>query len=55
MQNQGQKVPLGEPLQNGPVDIADVLLEDVVEVTHRLMQVQTKDESNRGHALTDHE
>jgi hypothetical protein len=33
----------------------DVLLEDVVEVADRLMQVKAEDESNRSHALPDDE
>jgi hypothetical protein len=32
-----------------------VLLKDVVEVTDRLVQMKPEDESNRSHALTDHE
>ena len=37
----------GGALEERPIDIADVLLEDVVEVAHRLVQVHAENESQR--------
>ena len=50
-----QEAPFGEMLEDRAVDVGDVLLEDVVEVADRLMQMNAEDESDWGHASADDE
>src|SRR5215216_2993530 len=49
MEHERQEASGGEMLQNWTVDVLDMLLEDVIEVADRLMQVETEDEADRGH------
>jgi hypothetical protein len=51
MQDEGEEPTLGQSLYDWPVDILNVLLEDVVEVADRLVQVKPEDEPDRSHAL----
>jgi hypothetical protein len=37
----------GDGTQEGQIRVADVLLKDVVEVPHRLVQVNAKNQSDR--------
>jgi hypothetical protein len=46
MQHQREKATLRKALQNRPVDVLDVLLENMIEIADRLVQVQPEDESN---------
>src|SRR5215212_12007395 len=55
MQHQRNKVPLRQPLQNRPIDVLYVLLEDMSEVADRLVQVKPEHESDRRHASAYHE
>jgi hypothetical protein len=55
MQHDRGKAAVGKVLEQRTIDIAHVLLEDVVEIPDRLMQVNTEDESNGSHELSDDE
>ena len=55
MQHQREEVALGQPLHDRPIDILDVLLEDMIEVADRLVQVEAEDEPDWSHALPYHE
>ncbi len=45
MQRQREEAGGGGALDDGPIDVAHVIGHDVVEIPHRLMQVQAKDKS----------
>jgi hypothetical protein len=55
VQHERKEAPLGQTLQDGPVNILNVLLEDMIEVSDWLVQVQPKYEAYGGHVLSDHE
>jgi hypothetical protein len=40
-------------LEDRPVHVPDVLPEDVIKISHRLMQVEAKDEPDWRHELAD--
>jgi hypothetical protein len=45
----------GKMLEDWSVHVSNVLLEDVIEVANRLMQMEAKDEPDRSHRLPDHQ
>jgi hypothetical protein len=49
VQYQRKELALRQTLQDRPIDILDVLLEDIVEVPDGLVQVQPKYEPDRSH------
>ena len=49
VEHDGQKPAARQPVEQGPVDVLHVLGEDVVEVAHRLVQMQAEDEADGGH------
>ena len=55
MQNERKEVTFGKPLQNRSINVLNVLLEDMIEVSDWLVQVQPKYEAYGGHVLSDHE
>jgi hypothetical protein len=48
----GKELALGEPLQQRAVNVLDVLGEDVVEIPHRLVEMETEDEPERARRVT---
>jgi hypothetical protein len=55
VQDEGEKTTLGETFDDGSVDILNVLLENVIEVADGLVEVKPENESDRSHALPNHE
>jgi hypothetical protein len=51
----GEEVVSREPLQDRPIDVLDVLSEDMIEVADGLMQMETKHESDGIHLLAEDE
>ena len=49
VQDHREEVSPRKPVEQGPVDVLDVLREDVIEVAHRLVEVQTEDEADGIH------
>jgi hypothetical protein len=45
VQRQREEAGPGRALDDRPIDVADVISHDVVEIPHRLMQVQAKDKT----------
>ena len=43
----GKELPLAQTLDERPVHVLDVLLEDVIEIAHRLVEVDAEDEVER--------
>jgi hypothetical protein len=44
-----EKARACESVEQRRVDVIEVLLEDVAEISDRLMEVQAEDETDRGH------
>jgi hypothetical protein len=44
-----EKARACEAVEQRRVDVIEVLLEDVAEISDRLMEVQAEDETDRGH------
>jgi hypothetical protein len=55
MEHCREKVVLGQVLEDRTIDVLHVLLEHVIEVPNRLVEVEPKDEPDRSHWLADHE
>src|SRR5439155_15279503 len=51
VQRERQEPPLGEPLHEGEVHVSQVVLEDVVEIPHRLVEVHAEHEPDRIHQM----
>jgi hypothetical protein len=55
MEHGRQKATAGQMLENGTIHVLEVLLEDVVKVADRLVEVEAKHEPDRNHGLAYHE
>jgi hypothetical protein len=51
MQDHGEKISSGKALQNRPIDVSDMLLEDMIEVADWLMEMEAEDKPECGHKL----
>ena len=47
MQDDGKEAPLFQPFDEWPVHVLHMLLEDVIEIAHRLMEVDAENEAKR--------
>jgi len=52
VQREGEEASLGEPLDQRPIDVPQVIGEHMVEVSHRLMQMHAEHEADRVHRFT---